>query len=928
MAVYKPSNFYPNLQEIDLTKENEFSCQINTSGENIQAYKIQILSSDGSEKIAETDTINLNPSIKNKKFLKTNVINSSLSQKLVNGKNYQWGIRTYNAKKGTTQQPNTLVCSGFLVGSTKYVIWSNNNKEIVEDRYLEIETTGPEQIFDIIGKNEEGIKKPESGEKYRERHKIEWVTKDLGFDKNFSKLELDESFKYNYKDGTPFKIFKCSDNHGLNNFYVEPNDSIKSSNYIIIYNNKEDAERASKAGDTPDKTTVTPRETGRKIIGYSVDTGEIRVQESFKEIPQNGNAYLLFEKNNLDNTYKEKKFTEVSNVIGGVAINSEDFKIITNKIQGNDCQLFIQPNINIKTDDFNPNEIVFDNGVRIDIVKQTKEINSEKVDVTFDKLDNTQWLIKPKLQTGQIIPIIPKTNYSVFTDFMDSFPYSIFYARKEPMPIMMYKSMNEKGSNFEVISKEQIKHYRDISFKTIWFTNDGNIGDYDINYPNAKNTDNINVKFYQYFLYDSDGFLISKSSELYDSELEWSYRGFESGVNKKEPNIYIIKIRIIDEYGKEYEKEEYFNIFYETSPGLTPLLVDFNCKEKAISIQANAPSYAASVDYEDKKTVNNSNLGENQDYVTIKKGEVLNYTKVVDNKEPPTAIIIPKEYSFITQFQLTGDFLDNFSVDELTHKQIEQEIFNIRYKTNSLEENSIEQYSNLSLRINGFDSYYYSPESQAFIKNENQLKIQLYKDDQITPLKCFNGKDYYSILEEDTQNRFKVPTTLKFALQNSTDYWFYPDKDGIYDELGRLLMPRYQKEGKKFLVLTEKAYGVNGEEIPYDAGIYYYDVKQQIYNWIGKTDAEYVYIDNFNQLPEDLQDSPTFAPENCVSPEKELLWSENENNIVWVDTHEFLNDTNKKVLNTTWFLLYLIVTHDERNEEVIKCDIKMKRKRG
>lgn len=928
MAVYKPSNFYPNLQEIDLTKNNEFSCQINTSGENIQAYKIQILSSDGSEKIAETDTINLNPSIKNKSFLKTEAINFNLSEKLVNGKNYQWGIRVYNAKKGSTQKPNTLVCSGFLVGSTKYVIWSNKNKDIINDRYLEIETTGSKQIFDIIGKNEEGIKKPEEGEVYRERHKIEWVTNELGFDKKITKIELDESFKYNYIDSTPFKIFKCSDKHTLNSVYVEPNDSIKSSNYIIIYNTKEDAERASGAGDTPEKTTVTPRETSRKIIGYSVDTGEVRVQESFKEIPQNGNAYLLFEKDNVNNTYKEIKFEDVSNVIGGVAISSDDFKIITNKIQDNECQLFIQPNINIKTDDFNPNEIVFDDGTRIDIIKKTKDVNGEKIDITFDKLDNTQWLVKLTLQVGQTIPVIPKTNYSVFTDFADSFPYNIFYARKEPSPIIMYKSTNEKNSAFEPILKENTKYYRDISFKTEWFTNDENIKDYPENYPNAKNQNDINVKFYQYFLYDSDDFLISNSEELYDSELEWNYRGFESGANIKTPNVYTIKIKIVDEYGKEYIKEESFSIFYETSPGITPLLVDFNCKEKAFSIEANAPTYAASTNFGDKKTVESLDLENKQDYINIPKGKVLNYTKVIDNKEPPTPIIIPKNYSFITQFQITGDFIDNFPIDNKTNKPLELEILNIRYKTTSPEELPLENYSNLSLRINSFESYYYSPQAQSFIKNEEQFKIKLYKDDQNIPLKCFNGKDYYNILEEDPYESFKAPIKLKFALQNKEDYWFYPKEEKEYDENGRLLMPKYQREGKKFLILTEKAYGVNREEVPYDMGIYYYDSKQQIYNWVGETDTEYVYVDNISQLPKEIQDSKEFAPENCVSPEKNLLWAEDGESVIWVDTQKFFNNTNKKALNKKWFVLYLLVTHNEENEETISCSIKIKQNRG
>ena len=49
MAIYKPSNFYPNLREIDLTEDNTFTCQVNTSGETVKAYKIGFLSGSNKE---------------------------------------------------------------------------------------------------------------------------------------------------------------------------------------------------------------------------------------------------------------------------------------------------------------------------------------------------------------------------------------------------------------------------------------------------------------------------------------------------------------------------------------------------------------------------------------------------------------------------------------------------------------------------------------------------------------------------------------------------------------------------------------------------------------------------------------------------------------------------------------------------------------
>ena len=130
MAVYKTSNHSPNLQEVDLTQDNTFSCMINTSGENVVAYKMSILSGRGDEKIySPKEPVNLIETakpVKNKGILKINNINESFhdeDKKLENGKDYQWGVRVYNQPPHATTKPNTLVCEGFLVGSTKYVIW-------------------------------------------------------------------------------------------------------------------------------------------------------------------------------------------------------------------------------------------------------------------------------------------------------------------------------------------------------------------------------------------------------------------------------------------------------------------------------------------------------------------------------------------------------------------------------------------------------------------------------------------------------------------------------------------------------------------------------------------------------------------------------------------------------------------------------------
>ena len=344
MAVFKPSNHSPNLSEIDLTQKNEFNCQVNTSGESIRAYKLQILSERGDEVICdgkkrtingvtyENAGIDCSP-IKNKGFLKISDISQGADiisgKSLENGKNYQWGLRTYGAPIGSKDQPRTTVCEGFIVGSTQYVIWVNMgsatekdrkvaNDNLQSDRYIEFNIPKDSISNSILPFSENYnnsnnlIYPPEpnnsSKDAYVKRQKINWVEKELGENKDITKIECEDNFDYNYKDGVSFNIYLCSDQHTPNSIFVDPNDQIELYNFIVIYNNEADYNAAVAAGDTPGTTSpsVTPRNPATKIYGYSSDTGEIRVRDPFDPVPINGNYYRIFEYDSINKTYKEK----------------------------------------------------------------------------------------------------------------------------------------------------------------------------------------------------------------------------------------------------------------------------------------------------------------------------------------------------------------------------------------------------------------------------------------------------------------------------------------------------------------------------------------------------------------------------------------------------------------------------------------------
>ena len=875
MSVYKPSNLSPNLAEIDVTQGNTFSCQVNTSGESIKAYQLEILAENGYDKVYESEGTTLPTAVRNKGTLNINNLSNALAPDMQNGNDYQWKIRTYNVPIGSTAQPNTLICTGFLVGSTRYVIWTNNNEKLEYDRYIQITTTGSSQIMPILEPNEENLTLPGDGETFTERKLIDWVEPELGWNKDITKIELTENFTYNYIDGTTFEVYLCSDEHGYNKCYADPNDEIDAGNYIIIYENQEDATNAHNAGNTPANMTVTPREQPRKISGYTQLTGEIRVQEAFEQIPVNGNAYLLFEYNRVDDTYTEKT-SDVSQVIGGSPITDESFVIKTNKWDGDTHQLFIQPNINIKTDDTNPNEIVFDESkIRVDIIKteSTTIVPGKTTDITMEKLDNTQWLLKYlSVPDGQTPPIIPGSTYTVYSDFMDSMPYCVFYARKEPTLTLQYKNLNT-DEEFVNISTTESVPYRDIQFYTIW-----------------ESENNTQVKYYQYILYDYTGEEIARSEETYDSELTWYFRGFQTSDYETAPQRYNIQIRIIDEYDKEFVTSSDFLIYYITEEGVVPMQVDFDCDEMAMHVLATSPVYVETTDRDNKQTVDINDIHPTDGYLMIPEGEILNYTNVINEERTP--IIISATFSYLTQFQITGDFIDYIPVGG------DLEVLEIAHK---IDENTFDVFT---LKMSSLVPFYVT-EDGLIQQNSNQFNLKLYKNDSETPLMCFNNgtQDYFNIKTEDTFNEFYAPEYMRYALQEDTDWVVIQT------------FPIVGQAGMKYLLVNDVTYN----NTVYLQGIYEY----QNGRWVVDYSAEFMFVENLSQIPNYTYDS-LLTPQNCRDENNNLLWEDTGN--LWVDTNNYTDRVNKIALNKKWFILYLTVDNTG-DSEVVRCQIQINNER-
>ena len=854
MAIYKPSNFYPNLEEIDLDENNTFSCQINTSGNSAKAYQLKFLTEDNVE-VAKKNAVDLTSYVKNKAFLNIDNINSTNYSELTNGNNYKWTIRVYDAPLNSTAQPDTLICSGFLVGSTENVIWTTNNKKIEAERWIEFKTTSS-QMMPLL-ETETDLTLPTGT--YTERHKIDWVTTDLGNDKNITKIETDEPFTYNYINNTTFSLYQCSDQHGYNNVFVDPNDEIEVGMGIDIFN----------GGSSINSNNVS------KIIGYSADTGEIRVQEPFKSIPVNGYTYKLYKKND-SGLWQQISFTEPSNLIGGAAITDSSFKVMTNYYSSGTKNLFIQPNINIKSDATNPNEIVFNNGVRVDIIQN---IDSKGKDITFNKLDNTQWIVTIPSSTSSF-PVIPKTKYKIYSDFMDSMPENIFYAKKSPIIQMQYKNYNITEEKYIDISEipTEYKSFRDIGFRTLWISEQ-----------------NVLVKNYQYLLYDVNMNLISESDVIYDNELEWYFRGLDTSRNENIPNQYFIKIIIEDEFGKIYEKQNTFYIFYNINETITPLVVNLNCNQTSFDIEFTTPIYVETSDALGKKTVEVGNVDFRNGYLNIPLNNVANYSKVIAEEE--LYVDIPEEFSYITCFQLSKDLI--YSIPSSGDNSIL--LLQIGHK-NTL--NTIDYYS---LKLGSFEKlYFYEQDGIITVKeNPNQFKLQLFKNEETEPLQCFEGENYYDLSEQVEGKDLIKSSKINFALQDNSN--------NTYEKVN--FLPTIGENNKKYILTEDYTIGIT----KYSKGIYTYTNSK----WIKDLSVEYVFIDSLNTISS-LSFDDLNVPINCRAEDNITINYIDTNNIYIESTNI---DYNAEMISNKWIRVYLYIKNSN-TENIVECSIDLLKERG
>ena len=289
-----------------------------------------------------------------------------------------------------------------------------------------------------------------------------------------------------------------------------------------------------------------------KIIGYDSDTGEIRLENETYRALTDTDLYEIWER------YEEsgESTTEYYTRRLPLASETTEYLHIGGEVKANmPClntaletkKLFIQPNINMKSDEnFNPC-LIFETGDRIDLTYQydtneNKDYN--KRDKTIDILDNSQWIISTE---DTPYPTSCGSEYSIYTNYSDSFPENYFYARK-------------------IASDIQIKYVEASNYDEIDINNYPMLGD-DVllSIPVVRTMDCMFVgiyngetalKRYRFKIFDETDDIIEDTQDVYSNDICLRMNGLNNG------STYTIYLEIEDQLGYIYRYKKQFIVQY------------------------------------------------------------------------------------------------------------------------------------------------------------------------------------------------------------------------------------------------------------------------------------------------------------------------------------------------------------------------------
>lgn len=311
-----------------------------------------------------------------------------------------------------------------------------------------------------------------------------------------------------------------------------------------------------------------------KVTNYDYETGEFVIAGGLSRSILNTDKYEIWKRdaelttkdttNNISEvTYAYTRLYPPSEDYDGVAYVG-DTKILKDgiKIMNNtNSRIFIQPNVNFYSDEYNYPYLYLDNyGQRLDFPYNYMVYDDGFTiqDRTIETLDGSQWLLS--YNTTSEVDITPGLTYKLYMDTCKSTPSNWFYGRNIANITMRVGEYNyiqeqlDKGYVRPVDFIDFKQTFNDITNKKIG--NNCLIQCVDAYFMATYDQLSIPIKRYRYKLYDSSMNLINDSGYIYDNHISYGVRGLRN------EEIYLLHFEMEDQLGYVYHYEEKIIVKY------------------------------------------------------------------------------------------------------------------------------------------------------------------------------------------------------------------------------------------------------------------------------------------------------------------------------------------------------------------------------
>lgn len=331
-------------------------------------------------------------------------------------------------------------------------------------------------------------------------------------------------------------------------------DDVNIKGYITAKGQVSEEDLPLTNGENSEKFKENKNSILYKIIGYDEDSGEIRLENNVYRTLTDTDVYEIWERyeesGETSTEYYTRRLPQASAI--------DDFLKVGGEIKANikccnsylpsaeNGKIYIQPNINMKTDEnFNP-RLIFENGDIVDVLYDydlNENRDYSKRDKSINKLDNSQWIISTQ---NTPYPIECGSVYSIYECFADSVPENYFYARSLSNISVKYCDSsaynNDNVDSYktlgdDVIGKKIVMRCMNGTFKGIY-------------------TGITPIRKYRYKLFDENDDIVVDTEDIYANNLLFSYNGFANDL------LYTLQLEVEDQLGYIYHYSQSFYTQY------------------------------------------------------------------------------------------------------------------------------------------------------------------------------------------------------------------------------------------------------------------------------------------------------------------------------------------------------------------------------